>query len=113
MGYTVTYNPRNTHRNTKKNTGKKIRKADVKRQVRWNLPRLEHDTQLVEYVDRDTVIHLLRLDKLASYATAGTHALQQLISEGVVLRPTRVGGVEKFKRDDLIAALKTYTENRR
>ena len=39
---------------------------DIKNAVKWNLPRLEHDTTGVENVPREMVVKLLRLDKVAT-----------------------------------------------
>jgi len=82
---------------------------DIKNAVKWNLPRLEHDTVGVENVPREMVVKLLRLDKVATKTDPdGKHAMQTLISLGYVLRPRRYLGREYFRRDDLVQSLKAY-----
>ena len=39
----------------------------------------------------------------------GDHAMQQLVSEGIVSKPKRVGGRQVFDRADLIQSLKAWT----
>lgn len=59
---------------------------DIKNAVKWNLPRLEHDTVGVENVPREMVVKLLRLDKVATKTDPdGKHSMQTLISLGYVL----------------------------
>ena len=68
---------------------------DIKNAVKWNLPRLEHDTTGV--------------DKVATKTDPdGKHAMQTLISLGYVLRPRRYLGRQYFRRDDLVQSLKAY-----
>ncbi len=82
---------------------------DIKNAVKWNLPRLEHDTVGVENVPREMVVKLLRLDKVATKTDPdGKHAMQTLILLGYVLRPRRYLGREYFRRDDLVQSLKAY-----
>nr|UVN10985.1 MAG: hypothetical protein [Bacteriophage sp.] len=82
---------------------------DVKNAVKWNLPRLEHDTTSMENVPREMVVKLLRLDKVATKTDPeGKHAMQMLIASGYVLRPVRQFGREYFRRDDLVQSLKAY-----
>ncbi len=82
---------------------------DIKNAVKWNLPRLEHDTTSMENVPREMVTRLLRLDKVATKTDPeGKHAMQMLIASGYVLRPVRQFGREYFRRDDLVQSLKAY-----
>lgn len=82
---------------------------DIKNAVKWNLPRLEHDTTSMENVPREMATRLLRLDKVATKTDPdGKHAMQMLIASGYVLRPVRQFGREYFRRDDLVQSLKAY-----
>jgi len=95
-------------RNRKTNE-RKQRAKDLKNAVKWNLPRLEHDTIGVENVPREMVVKLLRLDKVnASADPTGNHCMQSLIAGGYLLRPKRRYGVEVFGRDDLVQSLRAY-----
>lgn len=108
MSIVYTRDLRKHARNRKENEKKQFAK-DVKNAVKWNLPRLEHDTTGMENVPREMVIKLLRLDKVASVSDPlGDHCLQSLISGGYVLKPVYQHGVKVFKRDDLVQSLKAY-----
>ena len=106
MGYAVDYRP-TQKRNTRK-SGKKLYNREIRRMVRANLDRLEHDTTGTATVERDMVIRLLRLDATASYRSAGDNALQKLVHDGRIPAPTRVGGRRVFGRDGLIGRLREY-----
>ena len=91
MGYAVDYVPTRERRKIKKKyrrehvTSKAVRARDMRNAVRWNLPTLEHDTTGTATVDRSIVINLLRLDRISPTADpTGDHAMQQLVSEGIV-----------------------------
>lgn len=105
MGYTVDYNP--TAKRGRK-AGKKLYDREIRRTVRANLDRLEHDTTGTATVERDMVIRLLRLDTTASYRSAGDNALQKLVHDGRIPAATRVGGRRVFDRDELIGRLREY-----
>lgn len=93
----------------KRKNYKETRAKDLKNAVRWNLPRLEHDTTGMENVPRQMVVKLLHLDMVVpSTDPTGTHTMQSLIASGYVLRPKRQYGVEVFDRDDLVQSLKAY-----
>lgn len=95
-------------KNRKTNEKRQFMK-DIKNAVKWNLPRLEHDTITMENVSREMVVKLLRLDKVATKTDPeGKHAMQMLIASGYVLRPVRQFGREYFRRDDLVQSLKAY-----
>lgn len=109
MGYAVDYKPRRTRARRQTPASKAQRTKDIKNAVRWNIRQLEHDTTGTETVARSMVINLLRLNKIAPTSDpTGDHALQQLISTGVVLRPTRRAGEQVFDRDDLVQSLKSW-----
>lgn len=95
-------------KNRKTNEKRQFMK-DIKNAVKWNLPRLEHDTITMENVSREMAVKLLRLNKVAPKTDPdGKHAMQTLISLGYVLRPRRYLGQEYFRRDDLLQSLKAY-----
>ena len=95
-------------KNRKTNEKRQFMK-DIKNAVKWNLPRLEHDTTSMENVSREMVVKLLRLDKVATKTDPeGKHAMQTLIASGYALRPVRQFGREYFRRDDLVQSLKAY-----
>lgn len=95
-------------KNRKTNEKRQFMK-DIKNAVKWNLPRLEHDTTSMENVPREMVVKMLRLDKVATKTDPdGRHAMQMLIASGYVLRPVRQFGREYFRRDDLVQSLKAY-----
>lgn len=95
-------------KNRKTNEKRQFMK-DIKNAVKWNLPRLEHDTTSMENVSREMVVTLLRLNKVAMKTDPeGKHAMQMLIASGYVLRPFRQFGREYFRRDDLVQSLKAY-----
>lgn len=95
-------------KNRKTNEKRQFMKG-IKNAVKWNLPRLEHDTTSMENVSREMVVKLLRLDKVATKTDPdGRHAMQMLIASGYVLRPVRQFGREYFRRDDLVQSLKAY-----
>lgn len=109
MGYSVDYKPtsRRAKRAVPKN--KAQRTKDMKNAIRWNVAQLEHDTTGTDSIERGMVCKLLHLGKIAPTADpTGDHVLQQLISEGYVQRPKRIGGVQLFDRADLIRSLKAY-----
>ena len=109
MGYAVAYKPTKTRARRQTPATKAQRTKDIKNAVRWNLGRLEHDTTGTDNISRSMVIQLLNLHKIAPTADpTGDHVMQQLISEGVVLRPSRRAGVQVFGREDLIDSLKAW-----
>ena len=49
------------------------------------------------------------LDRISPTADpTGDHAMQQLVSEGIVPKPFRIAGNYGFDRDDLITSLKAW-----
>lgn len=117
MGYAVDYisTEERKRRKVKKKyrrervTSKAIRAKDMKNAVKWNLPKLEYDTTGTDTVERSIVIRILKLDRISPTTDAdGDHAMQQLISEGIVLKPKRVGGRRVFDRADLLQSLKAW-----
>lgn len=106
MGYAVDYRP--TQKRSARRSGKKLYDREIRRMVRANLDRLEHDTTGTATVERDMVIRLLRLDATASYRSAGDNALQKLVHDGRIPAATRVGGRRVFDRDELIGRLREY-----
>lgn len=117
MGYAVDYisTEERKRRKVKKKyrrehvTSKAIRAKDMKNAVKWNLPKLEYDTTGADTVERSIVIRILKLDRISPTTDAdGDHAMQQLISEGIVLKPKRVGGRLVFDRADLLQSLKAW-----
>jgi hypothetical protein len=118
MGYAVDYIPtsKQKRRKVKKKyrrehvTSKAIRAKDMKKAVKWNLPRLEYETTGADTVDRYIAIRILHLDCISRDTDPdGDHAMQQLVSEGIVQKPKRVGGRQVFDRHDLIQSLKAWT----
>lgn len=108
MSMVYTSDLRTKAKNRKTNEKRQFVK-DVKNAVKWNLPRLEHDTTSMENVPREMAVKLLRLDKVATKTDPeGRHAMQTLISLGYVRRPRRYLGREYFRRDDLVQSLKAY-----
>lgn len=108
MSMVYTSGLRTKAKNRKTNEKRQFVK-DIKNAVKWNLPRLEHDTTSAENVPREMVVKLLRLDKVATKTDPeGKHAMQMLIASGYVLRPVRQFGREYFRRDDLVQSLKAY-----
>lgn len=109
MGYAVDYKPQRKRAKRQVPQNREQRKRDLRNAVKWNLPRLEHDTVGTEMVSRSMVCLLLRLGKVAPAADpSGDHALQQLISEGYLNRPARRAGEQVFDRADLLAGLRAF-----
>lgn len=109
MGYAVDYKPRKTRARRQVPKNKAQRTKDIKHAIKWNVERLEHDTIGTDSVSRPMVIRLLHLNKIAPQADpTGDHVMQQLISEGIVLRPSRRAGEQVFDRADLITSLKAW-----
>ncbi|KFI90956.1 hypothetical protein BISA_1935 [Bifidobacterium saguini DSM 23967] len=114
MGYAVDYRPTRKRARRQVPANKAQRTKDIKNAIRWNLPRLEHDTVSSEYVTEEQVRKLLKLNMIARTADPeGVHVLRQLSSskEGgyaVIHKPERIAGVYRFRRDDLIASLKAW-----
>lgn len=109
MGYSVDYKP--TRRRAKRAVpkSKAQRTKDIKNAIRWNIRQLEHDTVSSVYIQRSLIIGILRLNRISPRADpSGDNTLQQLIAEGWVSRPERIGGVQLFDRADLIRSLKAY-----
>lgn len=109
MGYLVDYKP--TRRRAKRAVpkSKAQRTKDIKNAIRWNLRQLEHDTVSSVYIQRSLIIGILRLNRISPRADpSGDNTFQQLIAEGWVSRPERIGGVQLFDRADLIRSLKAY-----
>ena len=118
MGYAVHYisTEERKRRKVKKKyrrehvTSKAIRAKDMKNAVKWNLPKLEYDTTGTDTVDRYIAIRILHLNCISRDTDPdGDHAMQQLVSEGIVQKPKRVGGRQVFDRHDLIQSLKAWT----
>ena len=104
MGYAVSYKPTKTRARRQTPATKAQRTKDIKDAIRWNVARLEHDT-----VSRSLVIQLLHLNQIAPTADpTGDHVMQQLIKDGIVLRPSKRTGVQVFGREDLINSLKAW-----
>ncbi len=105
MGYSVDYKP--TNRRRAKRTvpkNKAQRTKDIKNAIRWNIRQLEHDT-----IARSNAISMLRLNKIAPTADpSGDHAMQQLISDGILNKPERRGSVQMFDRAELLTSLKAW-----
>lgn len=99
-----------SHSSPRRKSGKKIYDKDISRMVRRNLDRLERDTVSTSSLSREQLVNLLELDAVASYRTAGDHALQKLVHDGVLSSPKRRfdGGPKVFDRDDTISALRAY-----
>ncbi len=84
MGYAVDYIPTSEQkrRKVKKKyrrehvTSKAIRAKDMKKAVKWNLPKLEYDTTGADTVDRSIAIRILHLDCISrdTDRTATMHA---------------------------------------
>lgn len=109
MGYAVSYKPNKTRARRQVPKNKAQRTKDIKNTIRWNVAQLEHDTVTSDTVSRALVIQLLRLDKIAPTADpTGDHVMQQLISDGVVLKPFKRAGVQVFAREDLLNSLKAW-----
>jgi len=109
MGYAVDYRPTRKRARRQVPQNKEQRKRDIRNAIKWNLPRLEHDTTGTDSVSRTMVCLLLRLGRIGPQADpTGDHVLQQLISEGYLNRPTRRAGEQVFDRADLLASLKGF-----
>lgn len=109
MGYSVDYKPARTRARRQNPASKAQRTKDIKNAVRWNIAQLEHDTVGAEGIERAMAIRILRLNKIAPTADpTGEHVMQQLISQGVVLKPARRAGVQVFDRADLLRSLKAW-----
>lgn len=109
MGYSVDYKPtsRRAKRTVPKN--KAQRTKDIKNAIRWNIRQLEHDTVGADTIARPIAISMLRLNKIAPTADpSGDHAMQQLISDGIVGKPERCGSVQVFDRAELLTSLKAW-----
>lgn len=109
MGYSVDYKP--TRRRDKRAVpkSKAQRTKDIKNAIRWNIRQLEHDTVSSVYIQRSLIIGILRLNRISPHTDpSGDNTFQQLIAEGWVSRPERIGGVQLFDRADLIRSLKAY-----
>lgn len=109
VDYVPTYKRRSKNRSGQ-TSGKRIYAKDIKAAVRRNLDRLEHDTVSTSSLSREQLVNLLELDSVASYRTAGDHALQKLVHDGVLNPPTRrfEGGSKVFDRADTLRALRAY-----
>lgn len=105
MGYAVSYKPTKTRARRQTPATKAQRTKDIKDAIRWNVARLEHDTVSSDTVSRSLVIQLLHLNHIAPTAD---HVMQQLIKDGIVLRPSKRAGVQVFGREDLINSLKAW-----
>lgn len=109
MGYAVSYKPTKTRARRQTPATKAQRTKDIKAAIRWNVARLEHDTVSSDTVSRSLVIQLLHLNHIAPTADpTGDHVMQQLIKDGIVLRPSKRAGVQVFGREDLINSLKAW-----
>lgn len=109
MGYAVSYKPTKARARRQTPATKAQRTKDIKDAIRWNVARLEHDTVGSDTVSRSLVIQLLHLNQIAPTADpTGDHVMQQLIKDGIVLRPSKRAGVQVFGREDLINSLKAW-----
>lgn len=120
MAYTVAYKPTYKRKNVKKTSlnttattdrqsAKKIRLKDMKNLVKWNVSRLEQSTVGISTIERSMLISLLNLDKLSPVADpTGTHALQQLVHDGILCKPTSAHQHQYFDREDTVTALKAW-----
>lgn len=109
MGYSVDYKPTRKRARRQTPANKQARTKDIKNAIRWNIRQLEHDTTETEQITRGMVISLLHLNKIAPVADpTGDHVLQQLISQGVLLKPSRRAGAQVFEREELIRSLKLW-----
>lgn len=109
MGYAVDYRPQRKRARRQVPQNKAQRLKDIRNAVRWNIGRMEHDTVGTDSISRPMVIQFLNLGRIAPQADpTGDHVLQQLISEGILNRPTRRAGVQVFDRADLLASLKAW-----
>lgn len=109
MGYAVSYKPTKTRARRQTQATKAQHTEDIKNAIRWNVSRLEHDTVSSDTVSRSLVIQLLRLHQIAPTADpTGDHVMQQLIKDGIVLKPSKRAGVQVFGREDLINSLKAW-----
>lgn len=109
MGYSVDYKPtsRRAKRTVPKN--KAQRTKDIKNAIRWNIRQLEHDTIGADTIARSNAISMLRLNEIAPTADpSGDHVMQQLISDGILNKPERRGGVQVFDRAELLTSLKAW-----
>lgn len=110
MGYSVDYKP--TNRRRAKRTvpkNKAQRTEDIKNAIRWNIRQLEHDTIGADTITRFNAISMLCLNKIAPTADpSGDHVMQQLISDGILNKPERRGGVQVFDRAELLTSLKAW-----
>lgn len=109
MGYSVDYKPtrRRAKRTVPKN--KAQRTEDIKNAIRWNIRQLEHDTIGADTITRFNAISMLCLNKIAPTADpSGDHVMQQLISDGILNKPERHGGVQVFDRAELLTSLKAW-----
>ena len=109
MGYSVDYKPtrRRAKRTVPKN--KAQRTKDIKNAIRWNLRQLEHDTVGTDTIERSLAISMLRLNKIAPTADpSGDHAMQQLISDGILGKPKMRGSAQVFDRAELLTSLKAW-----
>ena len=85
------------------------RTKDIKNAIRWNIRQLEHDTVGADTIARSLAISMLRLNKIAPTADpSGDHAMQQLISDGILGKPERRGSVQMFDRAELLTSLKAW-----
>lgn len=122
MGYAVAYEPTWKRKNKRQPrpvktlktratpVDKAQRRKDMRRAVRWNLAELEHDTVGTDNIGAVMLVTKLRLKRIAPDADPdGKHALQQLISEGVITKPARRSGGERvFDRETVLRELKAW-----
>ena len=109
MGYSVDYKPTSRRAKMAVPKNKAQRTKDIKNAIRWNIGQLEHDTVGTDSIQRPIIIGILRLNRISPHADpSGDNTFQQLIAEGWVSRPERIGGVQWFDRADLIRSLKAY-----
>ena len=111
MGYAVDYIPTSEQkrRKVKKKyrrehvTSKAIRAKDMKKAVKWNLPKLEYDTTGADTVDRSIAIRILHLDCISrdtdpdgDHAMAGMRMPARYVAEMVC---DRIAASKNYKGD--------------
>lgn len=109
MGYSVDYRPTRKRAKRAVPKNKAQRTKDIKNAIRWNIERLEYDTNGTDMISRYFVINRLRLNKIAPEADpTGDHVLQELISKGVLRKYELRAGMQVFDRADLLTSLKSW-----
>lgn len=95
----------------RKTTAKAKRLKDLQTQIRRRWPVFEMSVTGTSTVSREMAISLLRLDRIAPTSDpTGDHALQQLISIGVLNKPQHIDGLTgaRFQTADILASLQAW-----